>query len=143
MDLKAGLANQSVQFAAWTAGEPVTVTTTTPGLSLWYRRGVAGAKVAISPSNLANLTTAHTDGGILVIEGAEHRLDLPDAATAAGVLLVSWGGSATDITIDGGTANLIGQANTATDLMHWEGTAPDALQDGRVPAHTYSPPGNA
>ena len=120
MDLKSALANQSVEFAAYTTatGEAVTVTSTTTGLSLWYRRGVAGAKTAISPSDLATLETAHAEGGILVIEGAEHRLDLPDAAIAAGVLTISWGGSATGITIDGGTANLIGQANTSTDVMH-------------------------
>lgn len=120
MDLKAGLADQSVNFAAWTTatGAPVTITSATAGLSLWYRRGVAGAKVAITPSDLATLETAHADGGILVIEGAEHRLDLPDAACAAGALSVSWGGTATGITIDGGTANLIGQENTATHLSH-------------------------
>jgi hypothetical protein len=124
MDLKADLIDQTVNFAAWTTatGVPVTVTSATTGLSLWYRRGVAGAKVAISPSNLATLETAHADGGILAIEGAEHRLDLPDAATAAGALTVSWGGTATGITIDGGTANLIGQANTATDLTQIGGS---------------------
>lgn len=138
MDLKAGLADQSVNFAAWTTatGAPVTVTKDTAGLSLWYRRGVAGVKVPLTlvttpaVNNLATLDAAHTDAGILVIEGAEHRFDLPDAACAAGALTVSWGGSATGITIDGGTANLIGQANTATDLMHWEGTAPLALSAG-------------
>lgn len=120
MDLKAGLADQSVSFAAWTTatGAPVTVTSATAGLSLWYRRGVAGAKVAISPGDLSALTDAHSDGKLLVIEGAMHRLDLPDAATVAGVLTVEWGGTATGITIDGGVANLIGQANTATDLTH-------------------------
>lgn len=128
MDLRSGLADQSVSFAAYTTatGAAVTVTSATAGLSLWYRRGVVGAKTAISVSDLALLTTAHTDGGILVIEGAEHRLDLPDAATAAGVLTVSWGGSATGITIDGGTANVIGQANTASDVSHVFGTAQTA-----------------
>jgi len=119
MDLVAGLADQSVQIAAWTTatGAPVTITEATAGLALWYRRGVAGAKVAITADDLATLETAHADGGLLVIAGAEHRLDLPDAAIAAGVLTVSWGGSATGITIDGGTANLIGQANTANIVI--------------------------
>lgn len=136
MDLKAGLADQSVPFAAWTTatGAPVTVTSATAGLSLWYRRGVAGAKVAITPiGDLATLETAHTDKAILVVEGAEHRLDLPDAACAAGALTVSWGGTATGITIDGGTANLLGQANTATDVMHWLGTAAHAATVNGVP----------
>jgi hypothetical protein len=125
MDLKAGLAGQSVQFAAWTTatGAPVTVTAATAGLSLWYRRGVVGAKVPISVADLATLETAWASGKILVIEGAEHRLDLPDAAIAAGVLTVSWGGTATGITIDGSTANLIGQANSASDQTHVAGTA--------------------
>lgn len=124
MDIKAGSADVSVSFAAWTTatGAAVTVTSATAGLSLWYRRGGIGAKTAISPSDLALLTTAHTDGGILVIEGAEHRLDLPDAAVAAGVSFVEWGGTATGITIDGGRAELIGQANTATDTTHVGGT---------------------
>jgi len=132
MDIKAGLAGRSVTFGAWTTatGAPVTVTPATAGLSLWYRRGVVGAKVAISPVAFdpVALTTAWTSGGILVIEGAEHRLDLPDAAIAAeaGVLTVSWGGSATGITIDGGTANLIGQANTASDVSHVAGTVQTA-----------------
>ena len=115
MDIQAGSTNQTVSFAAYTTatGAAVTVTSATAGLSLWYRRGSVGAKTAISPSDLATLATAHADGGILVIEGAEHRLDLPDAAVAAGVDRIEWGGTATDITIDGGTANLIGQATTA------------------------------
>jgi hypothetical protein len=133
MDIKAGLAGRSVNFGAWTTatGAPVTITPATTGLSLWYRRGVVGAKVAISPVAFdpVALTTAWTSGGILVIEGAEHRLDLPDAAIAAeaGVLTVSWGGSATGITIDGGTANLIGQENTATDVNQLSATDLDLI----------------
>jgi len=116
MDIKAGSTDQSVSFAAFTTstGAAVTVTSATAGLSLWYRRGTAGAKTAISPSDLATLETAHTDGGIKVIEGQDHRLDLPDAAVAAGVDRIEWGGSATGITIDGGQANLIGQATTGS-----------------------------
>lgn len=120
MDIKSGSTDQTVSFAAWTTatGAAVTVTSATAGLSLWYRRGSTGAKTAISPSDLAGLDSAHSDGGIKVIEGQEHRLDLPDAAVADGVTFVEWGGSATGITIDGGRANLIGQANTSTDVSH-------------------------
>lgn len=115
MDIKAGSADQSVSFAAFTTetGAAVTVTSATAGLSLWYRRGTTGAKTTISPSDLATLITAHADGGILVVGGQEHRLDLPDAAVAAGADSVTWGGEATGITIDGGVANLIGQATTS------------------------------
>lgn len=107
MNLTPGLANQSVQFAAWTTatGAPVTVTSATAGLSLWYRRD-GGAKVAISPVDLSLLTSAHSDGGILLIGGAEHRLDLPDAACSDGVAHVQWGGEAAGITISGGVADL-------------------------------------
>ena len=117
MDRPAGVTDQSVSFAAWTTatGAAVTVTSATAGLALWYRRGVAGAKVALAAVNdLATLETAHNDEGILVIDGQEHRLDLPDAAFAAGVTYLEWGGKATGITIDGGCCDLIGQANTAS-----------------------------
>src|SRR3989304_8582540 len=101
MDLVSGLADQSVSFAAYTTatGAAVTVTSATAGLSLWYRRGVAGAKVAISVSDLATLITAHTEGGILVIEGAEHRLDLPDLAIAHGEPSIHRGGAASGNTV--------------------------------------------
>ena len=121
MDRPAGVTDQSVSFAAWTTatGAAVAVTTATAGLALWYRRGVAGAKVPLTTlttpavNDLATLETAHADAGILLIGGAEHRFDLPDAAFAAGVTYLEWGGEATGITIDGGCCNLIGQASTA------------------------------
>jgi hypothetical protein len=116
-DLKAGLAGQSVPFAAWTTatGVAVTITADTPGLSLWYQRGVNGAVVPITPIDLDAMTDVWAAGGIIVKQagGQEHRLDLPDVACAVGANQVSWGGSATGITIDGGIANLIGQPNTA------------------------------
>ena len=130
MDVYAGQENQEVRFGAWTTatGAAVTVTSATAGLSLWYRRD-GGAKVSLTPSDLATLETAHADGGILVIAGQEHRLDLPDAAFAAGARHVCWGGEATDITIDGGEANIIGQAGTATDTSEVNGVdADDAIQ---------------
>jgi hypothetical protein len=138
MQLMAGLADQTVQFAAWTTatGAPVTVTSATGGLSLWYRRGVAGLKIPLTTgttpavNDLATLDAAHADAGILLIAGAEHRFDLPDAAIAAGVLTVSWGGTATGITIDGGTADLIGQANASPALASVDSilTIPAALK---------------
>lgn len=116
MDRLAGSTDQSVSFAAFTTatGAAVTVTSATAGLSLWYRRGNVGAKVLIAPSNLAAINSAHADGGLIVIESQEHRLDLPDAAFAAGVDYLEWGGSATGITIDGGSCNLIGQPTTGS-----------------------------
>lgn len=117
MDRVANLANQSVPFSAWTTatGAAVTVTSATAGLSLWYRRGVNGAKVPVTAIDLALLTTEHTDNGIIVKQGSEHRLDLPDAAFLSGELTMEWGGTATGLTIVGGECNLIMQSNTATD----------------------------
>jgi hypothetical protein len=59
--------------------------------ALTYRR--AGANVSISLSNLTALTDAHSDGGIKEVGNGEYRLDLPDAACAAGVNQVSVGGT--------------------------------------------------
>jgi len=63
--------------------------------ALTYRRD--GANVPIVLSNLAALTDAHTDGGIKEFGNSEYRLDLPDAAVAAGVTQVTVSG-----TVDGG-----------------------------------------
>jgi hypothetical protein len=49
--------------------------------------------VAIVLSNLAALTTTHTDGGIIEVGNSEYRLDLPDAAVAAGVTQVTVSGT--------------------------------------------------
>lgn len=64
--------------------------------SLTYTRARATA-TAISLSDLAAQNTAHTDGGVKEISNGEYRLDLPDAACAAGVTQVTVQG-----TVDGG-----------------------------------------
>ena len=61
----------------------------------WYRRDAG--KVAIELSDLAELTTAHTDGGVKEIGDGWYRLDVPDAAFAAGANRAAIGG-----TVDGG-----------------------------------------
>lgn len=53
------------------------------GLVTAYRREGA-ASVPITEATLAALTTAHADGGFLHIGNGYYRLDLPDAACAAG-----------------------------------------------------------
>lgn len=55
----------------------------TAGLDLQYRRQGA-ASVAITEATLAGLNAAHSDGGFLHIGNGLYRLDLPDAACAAG-----------------------------------------------------------
>ena len=78
-----------------TDGTPETgVVAATAGLSLSYRRE-GGAVVALTALNdLALLTTAHTDGGILHIGNGYYRLDPQDTACArgtAGVLIFGTG----------------------------------------------------
>jgi len=72
----------------------------TAGIDMWYRREGA-AKVSITEATLAALTTAHADGGIIHIGDGYFRMDLPDAAVAAGVDGVAVGGTATGVVIIG------------------------------------------
>lgn len=78
----------------------------TVGIALWYRRE-GGAKVAISDTNLAALTTAHTDGGLKHVDDGYYRLDLPDAAYATGANHVQVGGTVTGMVVLGGRVKLI------------------------------------
>lgn len=97
-----GATSQSVELRAVTTatGTPVTITSATAGLALWYRRGGTGLKVAITASDLALLSTAWADGGLLLIGDGVHRLDVADAAFATGAPNVTIGGSATGINIE-------------------------------------------
>lgn len=72
----------------------------TTGIDMWYRREGA-AKTSITEATLAALTTAHSDGGIIHIGDGYFRLDLPDAAVAAGVDGVTVGGTATGVVMIG------------------------------------------
>jgi hypothetical protein len=92
-----GAVDQSVTlyFVDSTTGLPKEgLTDASAGLALWYRRQL-GAKTAITPAALADLTTAHTDGGFEEIDDGVYRVDLPDAAVATGSDDVTIGGSAT------------------------------------------------
>jgi hypothetical protein len=101
------------RFVAYTVatGAAVTVTSATAGLAMWYKR-VGGAKTAITVSDLAAENSAYSSGGIKVIGGAVHRIDLPNAALVAGATQVEIGGEAVGIEIVGQTIDLIGQATT-------------------------------
>jgi len=55
----------------------------TGGIDLWYRREQE-TKTSIVEAALAALDSAHSDGGIELIGDGYYRLDLPDAAVAAG-----------------------------------------------------------
>lgn len=76
------------------------------GIDLWYRREGA-AKTSITEATLASLTTAHTDGGFLLISDGDYRLDLPDAAFASGANHVDYGGTVTGGVFIGGRVTLI------------------------------------
>lgn len=99
-----GAVDQSVivRFVDSTDGTPETaVTSATAGLAFWYRRELGGKTAIGSISDLAALTTAHTDGGMLHISDGYYRLDSPDAAFASGQQGVMFGGSATGMIVIG------------------------------------------
>lgn len=75
----------------------------TPGLALWYRKGATAALVGLTESTLAATTTAHTDGGLIHIDDGVYRLDLVDAAVpTAEHEVTTYGGTATGYVILGG-----------------------------------------
>lgn len=82
-------------------GTPETgVTSATSGIDLEYRR--EGAVVTnITESDLSALNDAHSDGGMLHIGGGYYRLDLPDAAVAAGAAGVLVTGQITGMVVIG------------------------------------------
>lgn len=82
-------------------GLPVnTVEHNTSGIDLWYRRD-GGLKVSITEAALASADAAHSDGGIELIGNGYYRLDLPDAAVAAGSGGVLVGGTVTGMVVIG------------------------------------------
>lgn len=98
---KAGTTDVSVvvRIVDATDGTPETgVLYNTAGIDLWYRREGAAA-VDITEASLSALTDAHSDGGFLEIGDGWYRLDLPDAAVAAGVTGVQIGGTVTGMVV--------------------------------------------
>lgn len=84
--IKHGSTDQSVviRIVDSTDGTPETgVTAATSGLALEYRREGA-TSTAITESDLTNLNDAHADGGMKHIGNGYYRVDVPDAAFAAG-----------------------------------------------------------
>lgn len=96
--LKAGATSKSIEvfiFDPVTGLPDTTIIHSTAGLALQYcRKGEAS--VAITEVSLAALTTAWTDSGFLHIGNGNYRLDLPNAAIAAGVYSVLVHGTMTD-----------------------------------------------
>lgn len=107
--IKAGTTDVSVVLRAIdsTDGTPETgFDHATSGIDLKYRREGA-ANVNITEVSLADLTTAHTDGGVEQIGNGYFRLDLPDAACIAGVTGVMVHGVATGMVIMGAYIQLV------------------------------------
>lgn len=90
-----------------TDGTPETaVVYNTAGIDMEYRRELA-ASVDITEATLAALTTAHADGGFLHIGNGYYRLDLPDAACAAGATGVLVHGIVTGMVVIGTYIELV------------------------------------
>jgi len=78
-----------------------TVTSATPGLSMWYRRdNELVVTDAGAVNDLAALNTSHVDWGILHIRSGYYRVDYPDAVSIEGVGGVVVGMDATGISGD-------------------------------------------
>lgn len=105
-------------------GTPETgVTSATAGLALEYRRELASS-TAITESDLAALTTAHTDGGMRHIGNGYYRLDLPDAACATGAAGCLVHGTATGMIVVGAYIHLnLQNAADIADAVHDEALA--------------------
>ena len=108
-NIKAGTVDVSVviRIIDSTDGTPETaVVWNTAGIDLEYRREGA-VSTDITEATLAALTTAHTDGGFLHIGNGYYRLDLPDAACAAGVKGVLVHGIVTGMVVIGCYVHLV------------------------------------
>jgi len=114
-EIKAGTTDYSVTIRVVdsTDGTPETsVAYNTTGVDLWYRRpGAAHTSITEATQTEAG---AHSDGGFVHISDGYCRLDLPDAAVAAGVDYVDVGGTFTDMVVIGGRVRL--KANTEEDV---------------------------
>lgn len=102
-----------------TDGSPETgVTSATAGLALWYRRE-GGTVVALTESDLAQTDSAHADGGMIHLSDGLYRVDLPDAAVAAGAGGVTVGGTVTGMIVIPSYHAI----DAPSDVRKWLGTA--------------------
>ena len=109
-----------IRIVDLTDGSPETaVTSATGGLALEYRRELA-TSTAITESDLAAVDSAHSDGGMKHIGNGYYRLDLPDAACAAGSAGCVVHGTATNMVVVGCYIDL---TQVPADVTHWLGTA--------------------
>lgn len=92
------------------------VTSATSGIDLRYRRGPLGAETALTESDLAAITSTHSDGGIKHIREGYYRVDVPDAAFATGVNEVFVYGEVTNMIVIGTLVPLV-PYNPYTDVL--------------------------
>jgi len=107
--IKAGTTDvtTSILIVDETTGLPETgVDYNTSGIDLWYWR-YGSTKTSITEATLASLDAAHSDGGIEHCGNGIYRLDLPDAACAAGAKYVEVGGTVTGMVVIGHRINLV------------------------------------
>ena len=107
---KAGTTDVSVviRIIDSTDGTPETgVVAATAGLVLEYRRELEAEVSLATITDLAALTTAHTDKGILHIGDGYYRVDLPDAACTTGQVGVLVHGVVTGMVVIGEYIQLV------------------------------------
>lgn len=129
LTIKAGTVDVScvIRIVDSTDGTPETgVTSASGGLDLQYRRELA-TSTAITESDLTNLNDAHSDGGMKHIGNGYYRLDLPDAACAAGAAGVLVHGTVTGMVVVGAYINLT-QVPADVTYISGDATAADNLE---------------
>ena len=107
IDIKKATTNVTVYVKVIddTTGQPEAPTFETAGIDLWYmREGADHVAIAEVTQTAAG---AHTDGGFVHISDGVCRLDLPDAACAAGVDHVYVGGTFTGMIVIEASINLV------------------------------------
>jgi hypothetical protein len=125
-----GSTDQSVviRIVDETAGTAETsVVAATVGLDLKYRREGA-ATADLTESDLAALTTAHTDGGLKHIGAGYYRVDVPDAAFATGADGVLVFGTCTGMLVIGVYVPLVAY-NPQDGVRQGMTALPDAAAD--------------
>ena len=125
IDLSSGVPEQSVSVAQ-------------AGMDLQYRR--TGASVVDMTEVTVSIAGSHADGGFCHIDNGYYRIDLPDAACAAGANDCVVLGSVTDMVVIGAIIQLNGAVNDiysdttiiASDLLVLSNEVSDIYSDTTV-----------
>lgn len=138
--VQAGATDQTVtiRIIDATDGTPETgVAFNTSGIDLEYWRHGANSATDITEAT-QTVNGAHADGGFVHIGHGVYRLDLPDAAVAAGATAVEVFGTVTGMIVIGGTVDLSPPAN----VVSFGGTA-GTFSAGRPEVNTTHAAGTA